>query len=81
MLLSCHMMNCFWIFIGVYSFRNTESSWIASYFNGNMDNSAIYLEGLYFIAATVTTVGFGDIKAYSLEETYYAMFAQVRNPL
>lgn len=70
-------MNCFWIYLSHHSYRGGQDSWTSDYFENNASSYDIYLEGLYYIIQTITTVGYGDPVPSSINETIYAIFAQV----
>ena len=58
---------CFHIYIGKLSYPN----WIISTKVQNKSFIDIYLASLYFIMATMTSVGYGDIVCISKEETIF----------
>ena len=58
---------CFHIYIGKLSYPN----WIISTKVQNKSFIDIYLSSLYFIMATMTSVGYGDIVCISKEETIF----------
>ena len=66
----CSMFNliiCIHIYIAELSYPN----WIVSF---NLENKSfidIYLASFYFIIATMTSVGYGDIVCISKEETFF----------
>ncbi len=66
----CHNLSCLWfLFARLQDFN--EETWVYRY--GYLDNtiSEQYLAGLYFIVATITTVGYGDINSStSLEQAF-----------
>ena len=58
---------CFHIYIGKLSYPN----WILSSRLQDSTFIEIYLGSLYFIIATMTSVGYGDIVCINKEETYF----------
>ena len=58
---------CFHIYIGKLSYPN----WILSTKVQDKSFLDIYLSSLYFIIATMTSVGYGDIVCISNEETFF----------
>ena len=58
---------CFHIYMGKLSYPN----WILSSKLQDEPFMKIYLASLYFILATMTSVGYGDIVCISIEETVY----------
>ena len=58
---------CFHIYIGKLSYPN----WIISSRLQDSSFIEIYLGSLYFIIATMTSVGYGDIVCINKEETYF----------
>ena len=60
-----HLFSCFWLFCTQYSLEN---NWLVSKKASLLDNGEdigdsnikIYFVSLYFVAQTITTVGYGD---------------------
>ena len=69
-LIFLHMTVCIHIFIG----RNSYPNWIIEN-NISEDNYfTIYISSFYFIIATITSVGYGDISGYSRNEHIFQIF-------
>ena len=69
-----HILSCIFIFLGTLQFPN----WI--YSNGyeiNNQQIDIYVTALYYIVATVFTIGYGDIVSVSLYERVYNLILLV----
>lgn len=68
-----HILACFWILLGL----ETGNSWIVNYFSeaNNMmfTEDSLYISSIYWVITTLTTVGFGDIRAYNKYEQLYTM--------
>ena len=62
-----HCFVCFHIFIGKHSFSN----WLVLTKSENESLFFIYIESLYFLVTTLTTVGYGDITCQSFEERIF----------
>ena len=62
-----HCFVCFHIFIGKHSFSN----WLKLTNSENESLFFIYIESLYFLVTTLTTVGYGDITCKSFEERIF----------
>ena len=61
---------CFYIFVG----RNSYPNWI---FKTQLDNEPfinIYICAIYILTMAVTTVGYGDITCYSMNEIFFQLF-------
>ena len=61
---------CFYIFIG----RNSYPNWI---FKTQLDSETfinIYICAIYILTMAVTTVGYGDITCYSMNEIFFQLF-------
>ena len=66
----CSMFNLI-ICIHIYMAELSYPNWIVSF---NLENKSfldIYLASFYFIIATMTSVGYGDIVCISKEETFF----------
>lgn len=82
-----HIMNCLWIAFGYFSQELGGTSWLESHKTSTSQGTSppeaqlsrleLYINGLYLIATTITTVGFGDYNATSNLEYLYGMFTQV----
>ena len=59
-----HCFVCFHIFVG----KHTYSNWILKTNAQNDSILSIYIESLYFLITTLTTVGYGDIVCNSFGE-------------
>ena len=69
-LASINYTACIYIFIG----RNSYPNWIL---NSKLDSQSfinIYICAIYIITMAVTTVGYGDITSYSLNERIFQLF-------
>ena len=58
---------CYHIYIGLQSYPN----WILKTDNQDASFLKIYIASFYFLIATITSVGYGDITCVSLSETLY----------
>ena len=58
---------CYHIYIGLQSYPN----WILKTNNQDASFMTIYITSFYFLIATITSVGYGDITCISLSETLY----------
>ncbi|KAL4471127.1 hypothetical protein ABPG72_006508 [Tetrahymena utriculariae] len=62
-----HFIGCMWYYEAkLYDFN--EETWVYRKHLLNADNSTLYLYSIYFVFQTITTVGFGDINAYTNAE-------------
>ena len=62
-----HCFVCFHIFIGKHSFSN----WLIKTNSENESFLNLYIESLYFLVTTITTVGYGDITCSSFGERIF----------
>ena len=62
-----HCFVCFHIFIGKHSYSN----WLVLTNSEKDSLIIIYIESLYFLVTTLTTVGYGDITCKSFEERIF----------
>ena len=69
-LISLHSMSCIYIFIG----RHNYPSWIIK--NGfiNYSFTELYISAFYYLLATMTTVGYGDVIFGANAELIYRTF-------
>ena len=64
---SMHFGTCLFIFIG----RNSYPSWIHTIGIENKTFNHIYISSLYYLIATITTVGYGDIYGRTIKEIFF----------
>ena len=77
LLLMCHFIGCFWIFMG-RGFQDDDvefDSWIEA---SNIPNDMLelYVAATYFTMQTLTTVGYGDISIVRLDEMMLVILLQ-----
>ena len=66
-ILGFNFFICYHIYIGFQSYPN----WILKTNNQDASFMTIYISSFYFLIATITSVGYGDITCISLSETLY----------
>ena len=69
-LIFLHVTTCIHIIIG----RNSYPNWIIKNNISENDFYKIYVSSIYFLIATITSVGYGDISGYSLNEHIFQIF-------
>lgn len=76
-----HILGCLWIGIGFA----VECSWLEAEGGGcNDGNKAVnpdkddelYIQSIYFIITTLTTLGYGDFKGYTPKEYLFQMIVE-----
>ena len=60
-LLALHYFACGWIWIYKYKLKE---AWDVTLFSDPNERLSIYVDSFYLMIATVSTVGYGDFKAY-----------------
>ena len=60
-----HTLGCIWIFLAYENQTNYEPNWIDSFGFEYKTINELYIIAVYFTVTTITTVGYGDIHAYS----------------
>lgn len=55
-------MGCLWLFLS-RSHNYQEDTWVYNFYGEDFTASEIYIASIYWCFTTLTTVGFGDIKA------------------
>lgn len=66
-----HVSGCFWALIA--SIEDDPMSWTNVYEVDVDDVASVYLSGVYYSLATLTTVGYGDVSAHTNGERVFAL--------
>ena len=72
LLLTMHSIACFWVKIGT----ENENTWIDERNLDKSDTDLLYITAIYWVTATLTTVGYGDVKSQITYEYVYTMFTE-----
>ena len=72
-----HWTACWWFYIGSQDMDTYPMTWITKAKIENKSNSEKYITSLYWAFTTMTTVGYGDITAITINEKIYAMFSMI----
>lgn len=71
-----HIIACIWYYLAVL--EASEDSWTSLYLGVDepteLDSGTAYLSSMYWAAATLTTVGYGDVSAHTDMERSFATF-------
>ena len=67
-----HVMGCLWFFTAKYN-DFIPDTWVFRFGYINSDLTTLYITSIYFVFTTLTTVGYGDIYAYTTEERVFAL--------
>jgi CRP-like cAMP-binding protein len=76
-LMLVHLLACLWIFIGRLDIDTDSQNWIVMSNCLDFDNQRLYITSVYWATTTLTTVGYGDIKAHNTNERIFSSFAMV----
>ena len=67
-----HLIGCFWFLQAKLSDFNPDT-WVIRFGFMDSESSVQYLASVYWALQTLTTVGFGDINAYTVTEKITAI--------
>ena len=67
-----HIISCIWFFTAKLD-GFAPDTWVSRLGMVDADNSALYLAAVYWAFSTLTTVGYGDISAYTGAERIVAI--------
>ena len=75
-----HLLSCFWMILGT----STDNSWVMNYpseqpYANKSPAADLYISSLYWVVTTLTTIGYGDIRAFNYFEQIYTMGVEVFN--
>lgn len=76
LVIMAHWIACAWIFVGNIN-DSSVSNWLKASDLQDSSNSVIYITSLYWSLTTITSVGYGEIHAYNLTETYFVLVSMV----
>jgi len=67
-----HVTGCFWFFLAKLDDFSPDT-WVTRYSHNNKPNMELYILSVYYVFTTLTTVGYGDIAARTLNERVFAI--------
>jgi CRP-like cAMP-binding protein len=67
-----HVTGCFWFFLAKLDDFGPDT-WVTRYGYSNKPNIELYILAVYYVFTTLTTVGYGDITARTLNEQVFAI--------
>lgn len=76
-LLLVHILACLWVFIGKFNILDSDKNWIYQKKMQDLDDWSIYLAAVYWATTTLTTVGYGDIKAFNKYERIFSCLSMM----
>lgn len=68
-------MTCIWIYLS--RINNYENTWIYAFKLNDSSNFQLYLESIFYIISTVTTVGYGNTHSISTSERIFTMIVML----
>ena len=75
--LMIHLLCCSYVFVGKFMIYEEYDCWIRAGGYEDLSNSELYVVGAYWAAATLTTVGYGDIAANNTFERLICSFVMI----
>lgn len=67
-----HVTGCFWFFLAKLDDFGPDT-WVTRYSYNNKPNIELYILAIYYVFTTLTTVGYGDITARTINEQVFAI--------
>jgi hyperpolarization activated cyclic nucleotide-gated potassium channel 1 len=71
----CHICCCFWVILANLSIDDDSfvDTWIYRLGYVDCEDYEVYIASMYFVLATFTTVGFGDINGVTNSERVFCL--------
>ena len=73
----CHLVACFWFFLGSSDDNAVDGTWLLQFGFNAVPIFDQYVASLYWTITTLLTVGYGDITPVNTDERGYAIFAEI----
>jgi hypothetical protein len=70
-LLLIYLATCFWCYLGYRDVDDIHGTWITFYNLTDADETDIFVSALYYVLATMFTIGYGDISPQTTAEHLY----------
>lgn len=71
-----HWIACLWVFISYDDYENCQT-WLTNSDLGNETKFDIYISAMYWSLASMSSVGYGDIKALNMGEKFVSIICVV----